>query len=55
MHAMTQQHFIQTRQYGVRGFPTLAIGPKENPTIMTSGYQPFSSIEGKINNWLDAQ
>lgn len=55
MRALVQQHFIQTRKFGVRGFPTLAIGQEENPTIITSGYQPFTSIEGKIQNWLDTQ
>ncbi len=55
MRAMTQQHFIQTRQYGVRGFPTLTLGPQGHPTIITSGYQPFGHIESKIKNWLESQ
>jgi putative protein-disulfide isomerase len=55
LRAMTQQHFIQTRQYGVRGFPTLTLGPKEHPIIITSGYQPFSNIESRIKSWLELQ
>jgi putative protein-disulfide isomerase len=55
LRAMTQQHFVQTRQYGVRGFPTLTLGPKEHPIIITSGYQPFSNIESRIKSWLDSQ
>lgn len=54
MRALVQQHFIQTRKFGVRGFPTLALGNEDNPTIITSGYQSVQGLENNIQAWLDA-
>jgi putative protein-disulfide isomerase len=53
MRAQTQQHFIQTRQFGVRGFPTLLVGSEEHHTLFTSGYRPFKEIEHIIGQWMD--
>jgi putative protein-disulfide isomerase len=52
MRVQTQQHYIQTRQFGVRGFPTLLVGSEENHTVFTSGYQPYSQLEPAIQEWL---
>jgi putative protein-disulfide isomerase len=55
MRVLTQRHFIQTRQFGVRGFPTLTVGNEEDHTVFSSGYQPFKDIEQVIQQWLEGQ
>lgn len=55
MRVLTQQHFIQTRQFGVRGFPTLLVGSEEKHTVFTSGYQPYDNLEPIIQQWLERQ
>ena len=55
MRVQTQQHYIQTRQFGVRGFPTLLVGTEENHSLLTSGYQPYDRLEPAIRQWLERQ
>jgi putative protein-disulfide isomerase len=50
----TQAHFHQTRQAGIRGFPTVVLHDAAGYTLLTSGYRPLAELEPEIENWLDA-
>jgi len=52
MKAMVQKHYLQTREFGVRGFPTLGTGSTDQHIIFTSGYRPYPELEQTINEWL---
>ena len=52
MKAMVQKHYLQTREFGVRGFPTLGAGSTDQHIIFTSGYRPYPELEQTINEWL---
>ncbi len=44
--------FEQARQWGVNGFPTLLGHQGSDATTLTHGYQPFSELKPKIDDWL---
>jgi len=52
MKAMVQKHYLQTREFGVRGFPTLGTGSTDQHIIFTSGYRRYPELEQTINEWL---
>ena len=52
MKAMVQKHYLQTREFGVRGLPTLGTGSTDQHIIFTSGYSPYPELERTINEWL---
>ncbi|MDX1334249.1 MAG: DsbA family protein, partial [Gammaproteobacteria bacterium] len=52
MKAMVQKHYLQTREFGVRGFPTLSTGSTDQHIIFTSGFRPYQELEQTINEWL---
>jgi putative protein-disulfide isomerase len=49
----TRKHFIQTRAYGVQGFPTLIIESPNAKQVLTRGYSPFPAIGRTIDHWLE--
>jgi hypothetical protein len=54
MKAMVQKHYLQTREYGVHGFPTLGTGTTDQHIIFSSGYRPYEELEQTINEWLSS-
>jgi putative protein-disulfide isomerase len=58
-HAETRQktlaHFHRTRQFGVRGFPTVVLQDNNGYKLLTHGYQPMESLRTKLEQWLVEQ
>jgi len=50
--AKTRMHFQQTRQAGVRGFPTVLLQDASGSTLLTHGYRPFDELRPEIDAWL---
>jgi len=48
----TRKHFQQSRQAGVRGFPTVLLQDASGPTLLTSGYRAFEELQPEIDAWL---
>jgi putative protein-disulfide isomerase len=48
----THGHFQQTRQTGIRGFPTVVLQNDAGYTLLTSGYRPFAELQPEIDAWL---
>ena len=53
----TQAHFQKSRQFGVRGFPTLILQTSSSPDrrhyhLITSGYQSYEAVKGGIDTCL---
>ena len=53
MQDKTQQNFQMTRQFGVRGFPTLIAQDKGSLELICSGYMGFEQLEPKLVDWLE--
>lgn len=53
MQDKAQQNFQMTRQFGVRGFPTLIAQDKKTLELICSGYAPLEQIESKLLAWLE--
>jgi putative protein-disulfide isomerase len=45
-------HFQQTREAGVRGFPTVALQSEAGVIGLTNGYRPFEALRPDIDAWL---
>lgn len=45
-------HFQQTREAGVRGFPTVALQDREGFKLLTNGYRSFDELRPDIDAWL---
>jgi putative protein-disulfide isomerase len=52
MKAMTQKHYLQTREHGVHGFPTLEVETPDQRIIFANGYRPYQELEEIISEWL---
>jgi len=48
----TQQHFQQTRQAEVRGFPTLIMNSGSEFKKISAGYSSFENLRQEIDGWL---
>ncbi|MDH5360512.1 MAG: DsbA family protein [Gammaproteobacteria bacterium] len=53
IHDKTQRNFAMSRQYGVRGFPTLILQDKGSLELLCSGYTGFEQLESKLVAWLE--
>ena len=53
MQDKAQQNFEMTRQFGVRGFPTLIAQDKKTLELVCSGYMGMEQIETKLIAWLE--
>ena len=51
-HRKTQAHFQQTRQYGVRGFPTIILQRESGYSLLNSGYKNYDDLKGGLEEWL---
>jgi putative protein-disulfide isomerase len=49
---MTQAHFRQTAEIGVRGFPTVILQNGERFELLTHGYQPLEDVTPILDQWL---
>ncbi|HEX9627262.1 MAG TPA: DsbA family protein [Acidiferrobacterales bacterium] len=45
-------HFQQTRQVGVRGFPTVVLQNEAESTLLANGYRSFDELRPEIDAWL---
>ncbi len=48
----TQAHFHKSRQFGVRGFPTLILQSEQQYYLLTSGYRPYEELKPEIDAYL---
>lgn len=48
----TFQHFEQTQQAGIRGFPTLVLQDQRGFSLLTYGYASLDELQPKIDRWL---
>ncbi|MFL6621901.1 MAG: DsbA family protein [Sulfurifustis sp.] len=48
----TFQHFEQTQQAGIRGFPTAVLQDERGFALLTYGYAPLADLQPKIDDWL---
>jgi putative protein-disulfide isomerase len=49
----TKAHFIQSRNLGVRGFPTMILQDEQRYYLLNSGYQPFDELKREIDAYLE--
>lgn len=47
-----QEHFRKSREWGVRGFPTLVLQAERDFTLITSGWQPLDRVSEAIGEAL---
>lgn len=50
----THAHFVQARQAGVRGFPTLILQAQSDSKLLANGYRSFEQLCPEIDAWLAA-
>lgn len=50
----THAHFQMTREFGVRGFPTLILQDKSRYQLVTHGYRDFESLQPELKMLLAA-
>lgn len=48
----THAHFAQTRQAGVREFPTVILQGESERKLLTNGYRSFEELQPDIEQWL---
>ena len=48
----TQAHFNKSRQFGVRGFPTVILQSRQKYFLLTSGYRPYDELQAEIEACL---
>ena len=53
--ATTQAHFQRTRQFGVRGFPSLILQAEQDFELLTHGYRSYLELEKPLAEWLNQQ
>jgi putative protein-disulfide isomerase len=53
MKRRTQQHFLHTRQAGVRGFPALIVSDASGPTRLSDGCRQLDEVRSALDAWLD--
>jgi len=49
---LTASDFFRSQSMGVSGFPTTILRSNEKLSLLSAGYQPFSEIKPKIDDWL---
>ena len=49
---LTASDFFRSQSMGVSGFPTTILRSNEKLSLLSAGYQPFSEIKPKIDEWL---
>lgn len=54
MQDKAQQNFQMTRQFGVRGFPTLIAQDRESLELICSGYMGMEQLESTLLGWLES-
>jgi putative protein-disulfide isomerase len=52
MRERTRQHFVLTRELGVRGFPTVWMADAQQVQLLTRGYQPLEQLAPSVDGWL---
>lgn len=55
MRRRTQQHFLHTRQAGVRGFPALIVSDASGPTRLSEGCRSLEEVRTLLDGWFDAR
>jgi putative protein-disulfide isomerase len=55
MKRRTQQHFLHTRQAGVKGFPALIASDASGPTRLSEGCRSFEEVRSALDAWLAAR
>lgn len=50
----TRQHFEQTYQAGIRGFPTVVLQNDAGFRLLTYGYAPLEQLAPRVDAWLAA-
>jgi len=55
MRRRTQQHFLHTRQAGVRGFPVLIVSDASGPTRLSDGCRSLEEVRSALDAWLDTR
>ena len=48
----TQEHFRQTAEIGIRGFPTVVLQFGERVELLTHGYRPFEELKPMLEAWF---
>ncbi len=51
--ARTLAHFNKARQWGVHGFPNLAMQNAAGYTPLTTGYRSFKELRPQLDEWLE--
>ena len=51
----TYNEFVEVREQGVQGFPSLISKEKKCPDFLARSYEPFGSLQTKIEKWLNAE
>jgi len=51
--AQTEANFQFTRDFGVRGFPTIVLLGKDSASLLTAGYVPIDELTARVDSWLD--
>ena len=49
----TQLHFQRTREFGVRGFPTVILQTDNTSHVMSRGYKAYESLKAEIDRQLE--
>lgn len=52
MQRMTQAHFRQTAEIGIRGFPTVILQQDGRFDVLTYGYRPLEELQPKLEAWF---
>jgi putative protein-disulfide isomerase len=52
MRARTRQHFVLTRELGVRGFPTVWMVDAQRVQVLTRGYQSREQLMPVVESWV---
>jgi len=52
--SLTKSDFVSTRNFGVRGFPSVLCQDGGKTLVLTSGYQSFSALAPQLEEWLNA-
>ncbi len=55
MRAETQQDFSQSRELGIRGFPSVVLRNGESLALLTEGYQPFDNLDAPLNRFFASE
>jgi len=55
MKRQTRDHFRQTAEIGIRGFPTVILQHGDRFELLTHGYRPFDELKPPLEQWFAAQ